>query len=108
MSWAEVDVIKKAINNHSVVKSVQTGSIAISGNAKTGTATINAVNPNKSVIIPNGFGLTSVPSNNTSPQLIEQGKGYFTLTNSTTVTATRFYASMNYDGQACFTVVEYY
>lgn len=80
------------------INSVQYGSISTSFSGTTASATINAVDVNKSLLFYLGFwGNPDAPSN-----------GYFRLelTNSTTVTMTR-YGSSSYIGELYFTVVEW-
>jgi hypothetical protein len=68
----------------SVIKSIQSGTIALPNGNTTGTATISAVTTAKSMITLNG--LSSTSGNATYPHT---RMGYIALTNTTTVTATR-------------------
>ena len=84
----------------SVVKSVQRGVIQITGDSKTNTATINAVNLNKSVVISAGFNIPGTTTGYGKTPMV-------TLTNSTTVTATRDDAA-NTDSSIPYQVLEFY
>lgn len=68
----------------SIIKSIQEFSITIAAVATSNTATITSVGTTKSVVIWNGQ-----TSNNTTALLQNNAYGYLTLTNATTVTATR-------------------
>jgi hypothetical protein len=80
------------------VKSVQAGTIALSG-VTSNTATISSVNTNKSVVLYGG--ITTTDTTGTLPPL-----AYLTLTNATTVTATR--ATSSNTTTVSYTVLEFY
>lgn len=90
-------------SSSSVVKSVQRGVISFS--STTATATINAVNVNKAIVVFGGsswyaYGGTAGNSGYWDARL--------TLTNSTTVTATVGYYSSGYTGPTAWQVIEFY
>ena len=66
----------------SVIKSIQAGIITISGDITSATATINAVNTTKSVVLHGG---SRFPGSATNPNIT---LATVQLTNATTVTAT--------------------
>ncbi len=84
----------------SVVKSVQRGVITIPGGTKSANATISNVNMDKAVVLYTGF-----TSDSTTPY--SKVNPYLTLSNSTTVTATRYSDSMVVT-EVSFCVLEYY
>lgn len=94
-------------SSSSVVKSVQRGVISFS--RATATATINAVDVNKAIVVCGGssYGVT-----NGSNYYDAGYSGYWdarlTLTNSTTVTATVAYYSSGYTGPTAWQVIEFY
>jgi hypothetical protein len=73
----------------STIKSIQRGVISITGTNQTATATITSVDTAKSVVISSGTRQWRQDgwSVSLSPD------AYLTLTNSTTVTVTRFYSA---------------
>ena len=83
----------------SMVKSIQRGVISILGGQSENTATISAVNTNKSVVLFGGYKTTG-------------NSGIFctqlTLTNSTTVTAARNAVAKDYINIVPYQVIEYY
>ena len=80
------------------VKSVQTGTILMSG-VTSNTATISSVNTAKSVVLFGGW-----TTDNTSGSLLFAP--YLTLTNATTVTATR--STISNTTTVSYTVLEFY
>lgn len=82
------------------IKSVQTGSVVIANGALTATATLAAVDPANSFVLFAGQAF-----NNGADVISSRFQGYLTLTNATTVTATRMDA--NAQLTVNFTVVEY-
>ena len=87
----------------SVVKSIQRGIIKID-KVTSASATIKSVNTNKAVVIYTGCNLMYPPG-------AFEYTPYLTLTNSTTVTATRYDAGANYDWHTTivpYQVIEFY
>lgn len=84
-----------------VIKSIQQGTVIILTNATTATATITAVNTSKAYVIYEGSNGT-ISSGFTA----EAVNGYLTLTNATTVTATKTNNS-DHNLTIGFTVVEF-
>lgn len=84
----------------SVVKSVQRGTITIPRSSGSATATISSVQTNKSIVV---YGGMTVDVNGDPSE-----EPYLTLTNSTTVTATRKYANTNVATTVSYQVIEYY
>ena len=81
------------------VKSIQRGTISITGFATSSTATINLVNTSKTMI--NYLGnIMNADSN--------QCHSYLTLTNSTTVTAQRQAGGTNVNTTVSYEVIEFY
>lgn len=87
----------------SVVKSVQRGVINIATGMLANTATINAVNTNKAIVIYGGIGYSGNVSNSGTID-----STYLTLTNSTTVTATRQGSSSNISTTVPYQLIEFY
>lgn len=85
-----------------VVKSSQTGNIALSGTS--GTDSINSVNTNKSMLLYLGHTTNSIGTTLDSAQ---SELPRITLTNATTITATR-YESVEYIVTVYHQVVEFY
>lgn len=85
-----------------VVKSVQRGVITIASGAKSGTATITAVNTGKAVVLYTG---SADHSANTSGYVGR--KVQLVLTNSTTVTAS-LYDERGWTHTVPYQVIEYY
>ena len=81
------------------VKSVQTGTIVITNTNLTNTATVSSVNTAKSVVLFGGW-----TTDNASGTLIFSP--YLTLTNATTVTATR--SNTANTTTVSYTVLEFY
>lgn len=81
------------------VKSVQTGTIVITATNLTNTATISSVNTAKSVVLFGGW-----TTDNNSGTLVFAP--YLTLTNATTVTATR--SNTSNTTTVSYTVLEFY
>lgn len=81
------------------VKSVQTGTIVITATNLTNTATISSVNTAKSVVLFGGW-----TTDNTGGTLTFAP--YLTLTNATTVTATR--SNTSNTTTVSYTVLEFY
>jgi hypothetical protein len=79
------------------IKSVQVGSVIVSGGSTSNTATIAAVDTSKSACL---FGGSA------SPEYGVDGGARVTLTNATTVTANRLGSTYNVTAE--FTVVEFY
>ena len=73
--------IKARILGGSVIKSIQRGTVSITGTNTTGTATVTAVDTTKAKLA-----LLGEPFNNPGGSTVT---GYIALTNSTTITATR-------------------
>ena len=87
----------------SVIKSIQTGIITIPDDKKSATATINAVDTTKSVVLHGG---SRYPRTTTNPDKI---LATVQLTNATTVTATvGSTADVNNDRYVAYTVLEFY
>ena len=80
------------------VKSVQRGTITVSGTSQTNTATITAVDTSKSMISFTGFSGGAMSTYDNWPRLF--------LTNSTTVTATRNGSSFSV--VVSYEVIEFY
>ena len=85
----------------SVIKSIQTGIITIPGDNTSATATINAVNTTKSVVLHGG---TRYPAATTNPDKIATT---VQLTNATTVTAT-VGSTTSANRYVAYTVLEFY
>ena len=85
----------------SMVKSIQAGIITIPGDTTSATATINAVNTTKSVVLHGG---SRCPLSTTNPDKI---LATVQLTNATTVTAT-VGSTTNYNRYVAYTVLEFY
>lgn len=92
-------------SSSSVVKSVQRGVISFS--RATATATINAVNVNKAIVV---FGGSSYRGNYGGSDPYDSGywDARLTLTNSTTVTATVGYYNSAWTGPTAWQVIEFY
>ena len=88
----------------SMVKGVQRGVISISANDTSKTATINAVNTSKAVVLFGGYDTDATSSNGAQPKYNHLK---LVLTNSTTVTASRT-ASGHTNLTIPYQVVEYY
>lgn len=84
--WSQVPTANKVA---SVIKSIQRGVLVITGTNQTGTVTITSVDTDKSVVIYGGT--KQHRQDNWSLSLSPDA--YLTLTNSTTVTVTRYYHS---------------
>ena len=85
----------------SMVKSIQRGTIAITKDNTTGTATINAVNMNKAFVNFCGQSGSAQYGGNKMQHRLE-------LTNSTTVTAHKGGSDASYSSYVNFEVIEYY
>lgn len=85
----------------SVIKSIQTGIITISKADTSATATINAVNTTKSVVLHGGSSCTGTTA--TPNQILATVQ----LTNATTVTATTG-ATASAERHVAYTVLEFY
>jgi Zn-dependent alcohol dehydrogenase len=87
----------------SVIKSVQYGTVALADSATSGTATISSVDANKAVV---HFLGVSTDSNMVDNQ--RRWLARVTLTNATTVTASRGAATTTNAMTVSFVVAEYY
>lgn len=104
-----LNALKTAINSassssSSVVKSVQRGVLSFS--SATATATINAVDVNKAIVVYGGSSYSRDRDGGT-PQNSGSWDARLTLINSTTVTATVGYYA-NYTGPTAWQVIEFY
>ena len=100
-----LNALKSALGSgSSVIKSVQRGTITIASGNTTGTATISAVNTAKTFVIHNGN--TEKAEGFGSAQYPKVWESLLTLTNSTTVTATKKYSAG--DVIVAYEVVEFY
>lgn len=103
-----VDVAKESTSQeilgavgNGMVKSVQRGVITIPKSAENATATINAVDTTKAVVLYGGYS-TGVATNGNSHNTIR-----LTLANPTTLTANRE-ATSSYAATVAYQVIEYY
>lgn len=90
------------------VKSIQAGTVAVNDNAASGTATINSVDTNNSILIPGGWSWSSTTAH--SALAASQELAYMEFTNPTTITAKKsgaFGAGANALTWA-FSVIEFY
>ena len=81
-------------------KSIQAGTVTISGENSTGTATISSVDVNNSILIYGGVLVGS--------EAHYEAGSRITLTNATTITATRKRFSGSYNTITSYTVIEFY
>jgi hypothetical protein len=86
-----------------VIKSVQTGSCSMVGNVASATATVTAVNTNKALLM-----LTGWANNGDDGRTGNFFASHLTLTNSTTVTATRNSADTTYYPIVGFALLEFF
>lgn len=86
-----------------IVKSVQYGSITIGTGSTSNTATITAVRTDKALLVYLGGTVSGSGTGNTDIALSR-----VTLTNSTTVTATRGESDANLSTVTTFVVIEFY
>lgn len=98
------EILAKASPTGSVVKSIQRGVINITGDVKTGTATITEVDPNKSVILFGG----SVGDGDGGNGDSGNWDARLDLTSSTVVTATIYYSYSYTNTTVSWQVVEFY
>jgi hypothetical protein len=100
--WSQVPLANRTA---SVIKSIQYGTIAFTSASDVPTATITSVSTSKAVVFHLGAsaGTLSVGSTQVAPNYCR-----LTLTNATTVTATRSSGLNGLDGTVSFCVVEYY
>lgn len=91
------------------IKSIQRGVITISTNTSSSSVTINSVNTSKSVLHYLGQSTSSYNSGyGTYGGSGASADAYLTLSNSTTITATRTVSSTNYIQYISYQIVEYY
>jgi len=99
--WKAVVALQSS-SGASVINSIQYGTITIATNATSGTATITSVDTSKAALHFLGF---STSQNEASNQ--RRTFAYITLTNATTVTATRDNQGSTGTVTVSFCVVEY-
>lgn len=87
----------------SVIKSIQTGIITIPNNNTSATATINAVDTTKSVVLHGGARYPSSTTTNPNATLAT-----VQLTDATTVTATVGMTTTSGNRHVAYTVLEFY
>jgi hypothetical protein len=95
-----------ALDSVARIKSIQRGTVTISENNLTATATITAVDPAKTLIMPLGF--SASPTGSASDDAMKESLARIDLTNATTVTATRAEGGPGTSVVVGFQVVEYY
>lgn len=94
--------IKARIRGGSVIKSIQRGTISITGTNTTAIATVTAVDVNKSII--NWVGQNAFATGAGT----SQGDIYLILTNATTITATRINSGVSQTSIVSYELVEYF